>query len=90
MHRNPRPENVCQIGVAAEINTSNLSAVFRDRLSNCALSYFLPLPQLFQAKGIPTKSRAGASVPSTVVSTAADVLDADIFLLQVPSRPYHS
>lgn len=41
------PQNVCHLGVEAQINMVSLSAAFRSDLLEFTLAYFFPLPQAF-------------------------------------------
>ena len=76
MYRNPRPENVCHLGVEARIPMRTLSEAFGKGLSEYTISYFLPLPQSFAPS---------ASVHSKLLSennsllTVADTMDASLF-----------
>lgn len=84
MYRNPRPANIYHISVNVMIPMSDLSVTFKDGLPTYVMSYYLPLPQNFQASNLhvttsngPVFSPARSAVAS---STATDTVATAIFL----------
>ena len=76
MYRNPRPENVCHLGVDACIPMRKLSEGFGTSLSEFTVSYFLPLPQSFAPSRADFSKLASAS---NVLPTVANTMDSFLF-----------
>jgi hypothetical protein len=79
MYQQPRPDNICHLGVTAEISMHEISKAF-DREMTFTVEYFLPLPQTCG------RSATTASIPDptnikTKVPTlgSAEVLDSSVF-----------
>ena len=76
MCRLPCLANVYHIGVDTLIFMSDLSPAFTDGLSSYALSYFLPLPQVFQASTsfITTSTESIASPIASSIATDSNLI----------------
>ena len=77
MYRDPRPGNVCHLGVDACISMKKLSEAFGTSLSEFTVSYFLPLPQSFAPSRADYSKLASAS---DALPTVADTMDSFYFL----------
>jgi len=49
MYKDPRPANVCHLGVKTRIQMKLLSDAFDDSIADFHLAYYLELPQSFSA-----------------------------------------
>ena len=87
MMDDPRPTNVCHLGIHASIDMSNLSEAFTPDM-NFELNYFLALPQsYYSVNSIPANIVAPTSMHSASVLGSAADLDNNF---STPAKPFET